>query len=193
MRYFRLTDELGIPGRWHLGDVMRGGYSMKVKLESRRPVIDGPVDVEVTDKGRGLDFSLTAYNVPIASNRLALAIAVVAGSNLQRLPATIGGNGGYEVLHCTRLVNCLDESRTEFTKWTKDDFRPDKAGEYHIVRNLMVDPDRIPIDAHFFRIGGWAVALIVSQELRAAMEHAGCLGARFADVSPQSVVRGPRS
>jgi hypothetical protein len=184
MRYFDLTDELSIPGRWHLGDVMRGGDSMKVKLESRRPVADGPVDVMVTDKGRSLDFSLTAYNVPIASDRLALAIALVAGADLQRLPAVIGGRRGYEVLHCTHLVDCLDEGRTEFTKWTKDDFRPDKAGEYHIVRGLTVDTDRIPPDAHFFRIAGWAVALIVSEELKAAMEHAGCLGARFADVSP---------
>ena len=184
MRYFRLTDELGISGRWHLGDVVRDGSSMKVALESRRPVSDGPVEVEVTDRGRGLDFSLTAYNVPIGSTHLALAIALVAGADVQRLPASIEGEHGYEVLHCTRLVECLDERRTEFTKWTKDDFRPDRAGHYHIVRGLTVDPARIPSDAHFFRIARWAVALIVSEELKAAMEHAGCLGARFDDVSP---------
>lgn len=42
----------------------------------------------------------------------------------------------------------------------------------------------IPEDASFFRIDGWIVALIVSERVRAAMEQAGCRGAKFIAVTP---------
>jgi hypothetical protein len=83
-----------------------------------------------------------------------------------------------------RLIDCLDEDKTKFAKWAPGDHRADLVGHYRWAADLTVDPERIPPDAHFFRIARWAVALIVSGELKAAMEHAGCLGARFDDVSP---------
>jgi len=43
----------------------------------------------------------------------------------------------------------------------------------------------IPPDAHFFRIDGWRIALIVSDAVKTAMEATGCLGAKFVDVMPR--------
>jgi hypothetical protein len=77
----------------------------------------------------------------------------------------------------------LDENRSQFTKWTVNDHRPDLAGEYRMVVNLKVVGSAIPSDAHIFRIKGWLVGLIVSDKVKRAMELAGCLGAKFAEVT----------
>lgn len=64
-------------------------------------------------------------------------------------------------------------------KWTKEDHRADPAGEYRQVTKLFLAPDRIPSGAHFFRIDGWLVAVIVSDAVKDAMERVGCKGAKF--------------
>jgi hypothetical protein len=139
--------------------------------------------VEVTHPGRGLDFSLTSFNVPIATHRLALAIASIGAANVQRLSVRIAGQSAFDVMNSTRVVNCLDEEKSEFIKWTQNDHRADLAGQYRQVTRLCLAPGRIPIDADFFRVDGWRVALIVSDSLRAEMERVGCVGAKFQSVS----------
>lgn len=89
------------------------------------------------------------------------------------------------VLNALRMVRCIDESRSEFDKFTEDDpVRPDLAGQYSSVPKLIIDPKLIPPDAHFFRIQDWEVALLVSEAVKDAMERVGCVGATFTDVNP---------
>lgn len=76
----------------------------------------------------------------------------------------------------------LDEARSEFIKWTEHDHRADLAGEFRQVTKLVLARDTIPDDAHFFRIAGWEVALIVSEEVKSAMERVGCFGAEFIEL-----------
>lgn len=182
MRYFELYPDMRVPGRWHLGDVFRNGVDQKQAFDSHRLLNPDPVDIEVTHPGRGLDYSVTAFDVPVATHKLALAMGVVAGSDIQLIPAKVGGTWGYEVVNCTRLVDCLDEHHSEFEKWTVNDHRPDRVGRYRWVYGLKLDPTRIPSGAHCFRVAGWTVALVVSQELRSVMEHVGCIGADFVNV-----------
>jgi hypothetical protein len=78
--------------------------------------------------------------------------------------------------------DCLDEKRSEFTKWTKNDHRADLAGQYRMVTRLRILTEQVPRDAHFFRVEGWRIALIVSEGVKEAMERVGCLGAKFVEV-----------
>jgi hypothetical protein len=87
------------------------------------------------------------------------------------------------VLNSLRVVRCLDEGRSEFIKWTEDDHRADLAGQYRQVTKLVLERSAIPVDAHFFRIDGWLVALVVSEVVKDAMERVGCFGAKFIEVS----------
>jgi hypothetical protein len=121
--------------------------------------------------------------VPVAADGLANAILRVVKGDLQVIPLEIDDAGCFGVLNSTRIVDCLDESESEFIKWTKDDHRPDLAGNYQMVTRLVVDKSRIPADAHAFRIHGWRIALIVSETVKAAMEEIGCFGALFEDVT----------
>jgi hypothetical protein len=128
-----------------------------------------------------LDFSLTNFAVPVATTRLTEVVSAIAGSDVQRIPVEIVGQPGMEVLNATRVIRCLDESRFEFTRWPSQDHRPDLAGQYRQVVNLTVEATAIPPGAHFVRIEGWRIALVVSDVVKTAMERVGCVGAKFID------------
>ena len=181
--FFRLMDDVHIPQRWHLGEVIeRGGAP--VELGSGTPIrVAEPLTLEIDLPGKELDFCMTSFAVPVAKKVLGTAIVEIAGNDLQRFPVIIDSRQDYEVLNSVRIVKCLDEGRSEFIKWTHRDHRPDLAGQYRMVSKLRIDLGRVPPDSHFFRIDGWLIALIVSGELRQEMEEAGCLGAIFQEVT----------
>jgi hypothetical protein len=183
MRYFRLLDDLLIPGRWHLGNVSLGGVDKKVVFDSRQVLEVDDYEIEVSRDGRSLEFSQTSFGIPVARDGLALEIEGVAGHDVQLLACQIFGAGGFTILNCVRQVMCLDEERSTFDKWGDADSRPDLIGHYRTVYDLKVNAAQVPDDAHLFRISKWPVALIVSQTLKEAMEAADCFGARFLDVT----------
>ena len=137
---------------------------------------------EVHHVGRVLDFCLTTFAAPIATSALAEAVQSVAGADVQCIPVTISGQTGMYVLNCLRVIRCLDESKSEFLKWTEQDHRADLAGQYRQVTKLVLERSPIPIGAHFFRIKDWDVALIVSETVKNAMERVGCYGAEFTEL-----------
>ncbi|AGP34203.1 hypothetical protein SCE1572_06650 [Sorangium cellulosum So0157-2] len=137
---------------------------------------------EVTHAGRVLDFSLTSFNVPVATTALANAVSSVAGSDVQCIRLEIAGQTGMLVLNSVRVIRCLDEERSEFIKWTKQDHRSELAGQYRQITKHVLNEKALPNDAHFFRIEGSLVELIVSDAVKAGMESVGCLGAKFVEV-----------
>jgi hypothetical protein len=139
-----------------------------------------PLRADVHHIGHVLDFCLTTFGVPIATNALADAIRSISGSDIQGIPITISGQSGMIVLNAMRVIRCVDEHRSEFQKFTKDDpVRPDLAGQYRHISKLVLDMGAIPPDAHFFRVKDWEVGLIVSEVVKYAMERVGCVGAEF--------------
>lgn len=186
MLYYQLTDDVHVAGRWHLDELMADGEDVSDSFTDGCEVtVKGRLSASVGRAGRPLEFSLTSFAVPVVSTVLAEAIARVAGRSVQRIPLVVPGFDGFEVLNATRIVKCLDERRSEFSKWKSTDHRADLAGQYREVGRLVIDPKRVPKGAHFFRLDGWSIALIVSERVKSAMESAGCLGACFEKVSPQ--------
>jgi hypothetical protein len=183
MKYFRLTDEIDIPGRWHLGQIFDGDRSRDDFLKGMEIDDINALSVEITHTGRALEFCLTSFSVPVAEKQIGEAIFRQAGSDLQRLPVRLGFGLSYDILNATRTVACLDEKKSEYVKWLPGDSRPDLVGQYRMVPRLIVDPRQVPKDAHFFRITGWRVALIVSESVMEAMEANGCFGAKFESVT----------
>lgn len=85
-----------------------------------------------------------------------------------------------------RVVRCIDEDGSSFTKWTKDDHRADLAGQYRQVGKLVLDERSIPDDAHLFRIDGWKVQRIASRAVKEVMESEGARGAKLTGVETTS-------
>lgn len=182
MRFFELKDDVNIVGRWHLGDITTE-MGEPPRLRAGIPFAEEScLSAEITHKGNPIEFCLTSFAVPVAAATLAGAVSSVAGADVQRLPLAINGWQGFEVLNVLRVVECLDEQRSEFLKWTERDHRADLAGQYRMVTKLLVDQSGIPAGTHAFRVKGWLVALVVSENVKDAMETAGCKGAKFVPV-----------
>jgi hypothetical protein len=182
VRYFQLVDDVHVPGRWHIGDVSASSEPVPDLLSKQRLATDIALSAPVSHRGRVLEFCLNSFGVPVAKRTLADVIKAEAGTDVQVVPIIIVGNqqhDGFAIPHCLRSVECLDEAKTDFIKWTSKDHRPELAGQYRMVINLAIDPRKVPPDAHFFRVLGWPVALIVSQAVKEVMEKTGCVGAKF--------------
>ncbi|MFO0755164.1 MAG: hypothetical protein U0359_01630 [Byssovorax sp.] len=181
-RFFGLIDGLYVPDRWHLGKVLAEDGAEPL-FDDGAPCERSLLLAKVTHPGRALDFCVSAFNAPIARDSLAAAIVAVAGADLQSIPVLVGKESGFRVLNAVRVVRCIDEDRSEFGRWTEKDNRPDKLGKYRGVPKLRLDPRLIPEDAHFFRLKDWEVVLVVSEQVKATMERAGCVGAKFQEVT----------
>jgi hypothetical protein len=183
MKYVQLRHDFELPGVW--------GLSIRDLQDGRPPRLaagiryDGqtPIETTVRDRGEPCDFTVTAFNVPIATTELANAIEAVASSDVQLVPLAIEAHPRFFALNSIRVVSCVDESRSEFVKWTAGDQRADKTGQFKQVSKLVLNRSAIPSDAHFFRIEGWRVALVVSADVMTAMVRVGCVGAKFIELA----------
>jgi hypothetical protein len=62
-----------------------------------------------------------------------------------------------------------------------EDEEPDRVGQYRDVRDMRIDRAMVG-NAKVFRPEGWEVALVVSEEIKNALENMGATGTRFEEV-----------
>lgn len=182
-KYFELCDDVTISNRWHLGAAILADGTEPRLVAGIRLGSPETVRIQVTHPGRRLEFSLTSSAVPIVTPRLANAIrAVVDERDLQCVPVCVDGEIAMVALNAVHVIRCLDERRSEFVKWTMQDHRSDLAGQYRQITKLVLEGSAIPERAKLFRIDGSLVELIVSEDVKDAMEATGCFGAKFTNV-----------
>lgn len=178
--WFRLLDDIHLPDRWQLDEPVAEGAIDEIEAWqfTMATVYDDKRQLSVAvDPGRPLDFTLGAFGVPFVSIELARALGEVLGNESQFIPVDARGKS-LQILNALKLVDCLDENRSTFTKWGPSDGRPDKVGQYRMVTELWVDPKRAG-EGSIFRVRGWDVALIVSQTVKDVIEAGGFDGAVF--------------
>ena len=170
MKYYRVLDDLHLKGRWHLSaPVNDEGCDDSDFTMGRLTQIHSKPTVDIRVPGIPMDFTLTSFDVPVVSARLLKEIKLLCGTDVQFVPVQVGNRDGYTILNAIRVFRCLDESRSEFTKWTEQDGRPDRLGQYQMVTRLRIDSNRVPPQVHVFRIEGWYVPLIISQAIADAV------------------------
>ena len=185
-RFFELYDDVYVPDRWHLDSptdkqgrevddpwIFRGGEP--VRIEER-------LKVPVEHAGRPLDFTLAGLGVPVVHVRAAHIFTELALEDVQFLPVDVAGQPDqYLILVATRLIPCIDERASRIRLWTHEDGLPHKVGQYASVRDMHIDPMSVG-DARVFRARGWAGPLLISGDLKEALEHAGITGVKFEGV-----------
>jgi hypothetical protein len=184
-RFFRLVDDVSFPHRWHLG-VPVDSHGLKVDSErfsDGRPLqVKERLKVPVEEAGRPLDFSEAGLGTPVLHVKVASVFAELAPDDVQLIPVDVEGQPDqYLILVATRLLRCIDEKASRVRLWTHEDGEPDLVGQYRDVRDLHIIRDQVG-KAKVFRPEGWEVALIVSEELKGALERMGATGARFEEV-----------
>jgi hypothetical protein len=193
-RYFDLVDDMSLPGRWLLGDPID---SQGRELDDPWQFTDGgPVRIEerlkipIDHPGSPLDFSLAGVGVtPIVHKRVASIFAELAPDDVQAIPVEVDGQSEpYCILVATRTLRCIDDqASTEVKYWKPEDGRPDRVGEYRAVHGMRIDPTKVG-GAKVFRTWGWSIALIVSEDIKDALEHAGVTGMKFEEVTGPSAI-----
>lgn len=187
MSYFDLLDDMEFPGRWVLGDVERNGSWANPWQFTAGNVVqaDAPLNIAVLLQGRPLDYSTDTYGVPIVTARAADLLKQVCGSQVQLIEVSVQGHQGpFFIANATRAADCVDEQLSQgVRRWTEEDGRPDRIGDYHAMDKLVIDPNRTG-GLDLFRVARYTVVLIVSDRLKRTMEEAKLLGPRFDLVTP---------
>lgn len=192
MRYFRvLADNSRYPDRWFLDEPLTAaGEELDAREFCYGKLYSGPPPavLPIGKEGRRVDFHLAAFDMPVISTVIGDVLSNLGAADIQRFPVTVGdGIKGYEILNAVCQEDCVDESRARVRKWELEDDRPDKLGKYREIAPLLIDALRTN-GRHIFRIRGFVVPLIVSEEVKSAIEELPDLGVVFKPVSGDRVV-----
>jgi hypothetical protein len=127
-----------------------------------------PIDVP----GRPLDFCWAAFSIPLVQARFVSLFERLGVRDVQFIPAWVEGHSEPSfILNALRIICCIDDARCEEVQsWMPGDSRPDKVGQYRAGHGLRIDPAKVE-GACIFRPWGWTVALIISEDLKQAMEE----------------------
>jgi hypothetical protein len=194
MNYYVLRDDVFrenvVVGRWHLGKFLYiDNYKLyKPTVELMEP---GTWKVPVYQDGIETDFSINGANgSPVISQKLKDALADIPEIQVPYRHTVIEPveitnrevSTNYYVMITEDRLDCVDEERSEFQKFEKNDpIRPDLCGNYRTFFNLVIDPKRAQ-GRNIFRIQRRESALIVSEEIKKRFEAVGATGAVFDSV-----------
>jgi hypothetical protein len=185
-RYFELDDDLYHPGRWHLrGPMDEQGQRINPWqfFKGRQLDLHGVVRFHVKPEGTALEFSWAAVSIPVVHGRFVRLFERLGIQEVQFIPAQVEGHTGpFFILNTLRTLRCVDDARCEEVQYFKpEDEQPEKVGEYKFIAGLRIDPAKVG-DARIFRPWGWTGSLIVSEDLKQALEAEHITGTRFVEV-----------
>jgi hypothetical protein len=179
MTAYYMIEENALPlGRWILGDFRSSDFLDRRRLGNGEPC-RGAFTIDPGDGGRALDFSFTAFGLPIATLPIANSISSIAGSDIHLVPARVKGYGEYRFIQCLRSLDCVDKGRSTFDIYEDDAPVPARRGEYSAFTKLMIDTSRVPPNAHMFFIEKWRVRPIVSEAVKDVLTAASEIGVKF--------------
>ncbi|NTX37453.1 hypothetical protein HUA74_21010 [Myxococcus sp. CA051A] len=186
-RYFELTEDMSMPGRWALGTPTdAGGRELDdpwAFTDGRALPDPGRLRVPVVTPGKALGFTRAGLCIPVVHAGVAAVFSAFAPGDVQLIPVEVREQAEpFYILVATRLVRCIDDQASRFIeRWTTEDEQPEKVGEYRNVRGLRIDPTQVG-STRVFRPWGWNVALIVSLGIREALEQGDTTGMKFTEV-----------
>jgi hypothetical protein len=184
-RFYDLTDDMRQPDRWHVRRPV-DGHGQKIDpwqfTEGRWLDIPEPLRLPVKPDGRELEFTLASFSIPVVHGRFVQLFERLGIPDVQFLPVQVEGHPGpWFVLNALRIIPCIDDARCEEVRYfLPEDNQPEKVGQYRVVAGLRIDPTKAG-DARIFRPWGWTMALVVSEDLKLALEREGLTGPRFTE------------
>ena len=192
-RYFELYEDMSSPERWVLHDTLdTHGQKVGPRLYLNEAPIrfDGRLRVPILHPGSPLDFSLAdAGDFPVVTEKVASTLTELAPGDMQLYPAEVDSRTEpYFLVNVVRLVRCIDDERCAEVRYGEpDDNLPDELGYYRSVYGMRIDPSKVG-DAQVFRPWGYPAALLVSEDVKDALERTGATGLRFTAVTGPSPI-----
>jgi uncharacterized protein DUF1629 len=191
--YFELTDDMSRPDRWLLGDPIdeQGKEVRGLQFMSGEPTrLDGRHRVPVYHPGTPLDFTrVDTGGFPVVTEKVARVLAELAPGDVQLFPVEVESRPEpYFLVNVARRVKCIDEAASEEVLYEgPEDNWPDELGYYQAVYGMRIDPSQVG-DAKVFRPWGYTGTLLVSEDVKEALERTGATGLRFTAVTRPSPI-----
>ncbi|MFP2928205.1 imm11 family protein [Pyxidicoccus sp. 3LG] len=115
---------------------------------------------------------------------MASILQTLAPQNVQTFPIQVEGQPEpYVLINAIRRVKCIDDQASErVLRWIPEDEndQPERAGQYRNVVGMRIDKSLVG-DAKVFRPWGWTIVLVVSEDIKEALERAGATGMTFTE------------
>ncbi|RKG52830.1 hypothetical protein D7X30_32955 [Corallococcus sp. AB011P] len=194
MRYFNLRSDMDIRDRWLPGEATN---AQGQEIDDIWQFADGcPVQVHerltipIGHPGVVQDFSTSSVGgTPVVHKRVANVFAELAPDEVQVIPVDVEGQSEpYFILVATQSIRCIDDQESaEVLYWVPEDGRPEKTGRYRSVMGMRIDTTKVG-NAKVFRPWGWSITLIVSEDIKEALECSGATGMSFREVTGPSEV-----
>jgi hypothetical protein len=185
-KFYRLIADPAATSRWYLkSPIDPSGNEVDPRLFTQGvPVGSQPaLRLPLRRKGDEVGFNFCDFDMVVTPATVNAELEALAGRAIQRIPVRIDATTTqYEILNVCELVPCFDESRSLFTKWTDADGRPERVGQLRMVAKLKIDPSRADRH-HLFRLAGWPIALIASQEVKSLFESRNMSGLKYEQVN----------
>ncbi|WP_155740236.1 imm11 family protein [Burkholderia territorii] len=170
--------------RWYLGQpensggkLLPGTFWRGLRWDDPRPLA-----THIRQHGTPANFNHSGFAEYIVCAPIMDRLREILGpSIIQGIPISIDGClDKYEVLNVLDVVDCVDEDHSYFSRWTIEDGRPERVGEYKISL-LRIDPKRAK-GHDLFRVKGWNIALVCSEKIKNFLQDFGVTGIRFKPV-----------
>lgn len=187
MKYFNLFENVA-EGFWCLGHPLDGqGRELDDpwQFSAGEPAhFKGQIRLPVDLEGEARDYSHAAFSTPVVNAKLAALFQELAPKDVELIPVEVDSHAGpYFILNALRAIPCIDtEASSDVVYWTEEDGIPEKVGTLSYISEMRIDPLKVG-DAKVFRPSEWEVSLIVSEDIKDAMERAGITGAKFEAVT----------
>lgn len=185
--YFTLSEDVA-EGFWCLGhplDLQGRELDDPWQFTGGEPAhFRDPIRLPLDLEGESRDYSHAAFGTPVVNAKLAALFQELAPTEVELIPVEVDSRAGsYFILNALRTIPCVDtEASEEVHSWTEADEIPEKVGTLRSIYGMRIDPSKVG-DAKVFRPSEWEVSLIVSEEIKDAMERAGITGAKFEAVT----------
>jgi hypothetical protein len=175
-KYYSLYDDMGTDERWYLDDPAGPSGEWIGTALTRATRYEGltPLTCRVHHPGPPLELTISLYNVPVVTDRVAELLLQHARDEIQLLPTEAAGySGRLWAVNILSAPDCVDEVRSEeVRRWTEADGRPDRIGDYREIYGLQIDPVRAT-GSMILRPKGWLLEIIVAEPLATALTQAG--------------------
>lgn len=172
-RYFRIQADRNAYERWFLrSPINTHGEELDPRTFTRSSICPalGPLILPLRRDGRPVDFNFGDFDMPVVKTDIIEKLEDVLNLQLQRIPVHIPESvDKFDILNVLDQVDCIDAVKSVYTRWEASDGRPERLGEYRMIIDLKIDP-KFAHGRHIFRLKGWAMALIVSEQMKQALE-----------------------
>lgn len=172
-RYFRIGADRNAHERWFLqSPITTPGEELDPRAFTRGAIclVQSTLTLPLRRDGRPVNFNFGDFDMPVVSADIVDKLQDVFDLQLQRIPVHIAESvEKFDILNVLDEVDCIDAVKSVYTRWEANDGRPEKLGEFRMIIDLKIDP-KCAHGHHLFRLKGWAIALIVSDQMKQALE-----------------------